>query len=229
MTRLCVAPVARAAEDPVTQPRICRVNPTLGQERQLAAKPTEVRKRVMVVGGGPAGMECALTLVERGHDVTLYEKSGALGGRTKLAAMIKSGGCEEVMHIFDYLTTMIAKSDVKVHLKTEVDEKLIRKEAPDVVVVANSSPYFVPDIPGMNRKNVFTIPMMSKLAQVPLKMFGPDTFGCDRANLFPGTQEGPHLGRWCGGRAVCRVHAQARQRHRAGCGKRMISAVLSPD
>lgn len=174
-----------SCEDPVTQPRICRVNPTLGQERQLAAKPTEVRKRVMVVGGGPAGMECALTLVERGHDVTLYEKSGALGGRTKLAAMIKSGGCEEVMHIFDYLTTMIAKSDVKVHLKTEVDEKLIRKEAPDVVVVANSSPYFVPDIPGMNRKNVFTIPMMSKLAQVPLKMFGPDTLAAMSEKFFP--------------------------------------------
>ena len=140
-------------------------------------------------------MECALTLVERGHDVTLYEKSGALGGRTKRAAMMKSGGCEEVTHIFDYLTTMIAKSDVKVHLKTEVDEKLIRKEAPDVVVVANASPYFVPDIPGMNGKNVFTIPMMSKLAQVPLKMFGPDTLAAIEREVLPGRQEGPHLGR----------------------------------
>lgn len=174
-----------SCEDPVTQPRICRVNPTLGQERQLAAKPAETKKRVMVVGGGPAGMECALTLAERGHDVTIYEKTGALGGRTKLAAMIKSGGCEEVMHIFDYLTTMIEKSDVKVSLKTEVDERLIRKVAPDAVVVANSSPYFISDIPGMNRKNVFTIPMMSKLAQVPMKMFGPDKLASMSEKFFP--------------------------------------------
>ena len=55
-----------SCEDPVTQPRICRVNPTLGQERQLAARPVEKKKRVMVVGGGPAGMECACTLAERG-------------------------------------------------------------------------------------------------------------------------------------------------------------------
>ncbi len=174
-----------SCEDPVTQPRICRVNPMLGQERQLAAKPAEVKKRVMVVGGGPAGMECALTLAERGHDVTIYEKSGALGGRTKLAAMIKSGGCEEVMHIYDYLTTMIGKSNVNVRLKTEVDENLIRKETPDAVVVANSSPYFIPDIPGIDRKNVFTIPMMSKLAQVPLKMFGPDTLASMSEKFFP--------------------------------------------
>ena len=72
-----------SCEDPVTQPRICRVNPTLGQERQLAAKPVAKKKRVMVVGGGPAGMECACTLSERGHEVTLYEKAGALGGRIK--------------------------------------------------------------------------------------------------------------------------------------------------
>lgn len=89
-TRSCVARVARAAKIRVTQPRICRVNPTLGQERQLAAKPVAKKKRVMVVGGGPAGMECACTLSERGHEVTLYEKAGALGGRIKLAAMIKS-------------------------------------------------------------------------------------------------------------------------------------------
>ena len=89
------------------------------------------------------------------------------------------------MHIFDYLTTMIGKSDVKVRLKTEVDERLIRQEAPDAVVVAASSPYYIPDIPGINRKNVFTIPLMSKLAQVPLKMLGPDKLASMSEKFFP--------------------------------------------
>ena len=174
-----------SCEDPVTQPRICRVNPTLGQERQLAAMPAKTKKRVMVVGGGPAGMECAITLKRRGHDVTIYEKTGALGGRTKLAAMIKSGGCEDVMPIYSYLTHMVEKLDIPVKLKTEVDAALIRKAAPDAVVVANSSPYHIPDIPGIDRKNVFTIPQMSKLAQVPLKMFGPEKLASMSEKFFP--------------------------------------------
>lgn len=164
-----------SCEDPVTQPRICRVNPSLGQERQLALTPTDSPKRVMVIGGGPAGMEAALTLDARGHDVTLYEKSGSLGGRTKLAAMIKSGGCENVMPIYDHLTTMIGKSGVKVKLKTNVDAQVVKAEAPDAVVVAASSPYFVPNVPGIDRKNVFTIPQLSKLAKAPLKVLSPDT------------------------------------------------------
>ena len=80
---------------------------------------------------------------------------------------------------------MIENSDVEVRLKTEVDEQLIRQEAPDAVVVATSSPYRIPDIPGIHRKNVFTIPMMSKLAQVPLKMFGPDKLASMSEKFFP--------------------------------------------
>ncbi len=177
-----------SCEDPVTSPRICRVNPALGREKLLEIKPAETKKQVMIIGGGPAGMEAALSLEKRGHDVTLYEREAELGGRIKLASMIKGNKGEDVMPIFDYLTTMIGKSDVKVKTGTAVTLDLIRKEAPDAVVIANSSPYFIPsaeEVPGIDRKNVFTVPGMSKLAKVPMKMFGPEKLAKMSEKVFP--------------------------------------------
>ena len=174
-----------SCEDPVTQPRYCRVNPALGRERKLAITPVKHSKKVMVIGGGPAGMEAALTASKRGHDVTLYEKSGELGGRVKLASMIKGNKGEDVMPIYDYLTTQIAKSDVKVKLKCEVTPELVKKESPDAVIIANASPYFIPDVPGIDSRNVYTIPAMSKLSTVPMKMFGPQKLASMSEKFFP--------------------------------------------
>lgn len=172
-------------EDPVTQPRYCRVNPALGHEREYALTPTDKPKKVMVIGAGPGGMEAALSASKRGHDVTLYDKASDLGGRIKLASMIKGNKGEDVMPIYDWYTTQIGKSNVKVKLKTEVTPELVRKVAPDAVVIANSSPYYIPDVPGINGKNVFTIPGLSKLAAVPLKMFGPEKLSSMSEKVLP--------------------------------------------
>ncbi len=174
-----------SCEDPVTSPRVCRVNPALGRERELELKPVETSKKVMVIGGGTAGMQCALDAAERGFDVTIYEKKGELGGRIKLASMIKGDKDEDVMPLFDYLTTMIEKSNVTVKLKTEVTLDLVKREKPDIVALADSSPYFIPDIEGIDRKNVFTIPAMTKLASIPMKMFGPRKLATMSEKVFP--------------------------------------------
>ena len=174
-----------SCEDPVTQPRYCRVNPALGHEKEFELVPTTNPKKVMVIGGGPAGMQAAIDLDARGHKVTLYDKAGELGGRLKLASMIKGNTIEDVMPLYNYLTTMVAKSGVTVKLKTEVTPDLIRREAPDAIVCAVSSPYYVPDVPGIDRKNVMTIPAMTKLSTVPMKMFGPQKLASMAEKFFP--------------------------------------------
>lgn len=177
-----------SCEDPVTQPRYCRVNPGLGHEKEFALTPAKKVKKVMVIGGGPAGMEAAIDAAMRGHNVTLYEKSPELGGRIKLASMIKGASIEDIMPLYNYLTTMIRKTNVRVVLKTEVTPKLIADTKPDVVISAISSPYYVPteaEVPGIKRKNVFNIPQMTKLSGVPMRMFGPRKLEEMSEKIFP--------------------------------------------
>ena len=64
----------------------CLQNPMVGHEREFALKPAEVKKRVVVIGGGSAGMEAAVIAASRGHEVTLFEKESVLGGQMILAA-----------------------------------------------------------------------------------------------------------------------------------------------
>ncbi len=163
-----------SCEDPVTSPRKCRVNPALGFEREYAIKPAEKKKKIMVVGGGPAGMEAARVAHLRGHDVTLYEKENQLGGRLELAAMIKGVDIENVLPIRDYLTTQIRKLGVKVRLGTPVTRQLVEREKPDAVLIATGGTYTFPDIPGIDGPNVVGVKSLSQKVKLPMKIFGPE-------------------------------------------------------
>ncbi|MFH1350085.1 MAG: FAD-dependent oxidoreductase [Pseudomonadota bacterium] len=133
--------------------RRCAVNAVFGREREFAEViPAPVPKKVMVIGGGPAGMEAARIAAQRGHKVTLYDKGEALGGQLNLASKPQSK--KKVLWLRDYLVTQLKKLDVEVKLGVEVTPELVKQSKPDAVVVATGAEPIIPNIPGIKGKRV---------------------------------------------------------------------------
>ncbi len=132
----------------------CTMNPRFGKEgdESLIIKPTDTKRKVMVIGGGPGGMEAARVSAMRGHDVTLYEKEDKLGGQLNLVAQAPT--LDEWAEVKDYWITQMKKTGVKVELGKEVTADLVKQEKPDSVIVATGPGINVPDVPGADGKNV---------------------------------------------------------------------------
>lgn len=130
----------------------CLCNPVAGHERNRRIEKAPVSKKVMVIGGGAAGMNAALAAAERGHDVTLYEKDDRLGGQLYLAAA--PPGREEFAVFARDLETRVHKSNVKVMLDRTVDAALIEKEKPDHIILATGAGPLVPPVPGVDLPHV---------------------------------------------------------------------------
>lgn len=130
----------------------CSLNPELGREGENLIKPASRKKKVVVVGGGPAGTEAARVAALRGHDVTLYEKYTTLGGMIKLAVVPPHK--EELNNIIDYYTVQMEILPVEVRLNETFSTETVEREQPDAVVLATGAVELMPPITGIARDNV---------------------------------------------------------------------------
>lgn len=116
------------------QPITCVFNPSVGREKESEITPAPVKKKVMVIGGGIAGMEAARVAAARGHQVSLYEKERYLGGQLQIAA--RAPGRQDMAEPVRYYENQFKLLGVDIHLGTEVDAALLHREAPGAVIVA---------------------------------------------------------------------------------------------
>ena len=147
----------------------CAVNPRSVREDYYRCVPTmaAAKKNVVVVGGGPAGMEAALVASSRGHYVTLFEKEDRLGGN--LLAAAGPDFKPDWKRYVDYILRQMAASGVDVRLGQTATPELVMAEAPDEVIVAVGAEPALPDVRGIDRPNVFLAADVMRGAAVPGK------------------------------------------------------------
>lgn len=131
-------------------PLRCAVNADVGYEKDNLLAPADTPRKVVVVGGGPGGMEAARRLTLRGHKVTLLEASGQLGGTARIAAIAYAPNGDFV----EWLKNQLDELGVDVSLDTRASVEVIRQLAPDAVIVATGAIRRAPDIPGKELPHV---------------------------------------------------------------------------
>lgn len=134
----------------------CSVNPRFHNESfvpsQRCIGKTSEKKHVVIIGAGPAGLKAAITASDRGHDVTLIEKSNSLGGLLKVIASEKHK--EEVQRLLTYYRTQIEKRSIRVLLNTEATPKMIKELNPDSILIAMGAKERILPIPGIDNEKV---------------------------------------------------------------------------
>lgn len=152
--RICPACMSCSDQLATNNPITCAINPEAGRESELKIISAPRRKKVLVVGAGPAGMEAARVASLRGHKVVLCEKSDKMGGQLNYAA--KPSHKKEFMGIVDFLETQLRKSAVEIHMGTTVTAEFIQNMKPEAVIIATGAEPAAPFTPGAHKSHVYS-------------------------------------------------------------------------
>ncbi|MDD4995368.1 MAG: FAD-dependent oxidoreductase [Patescibacteria group bacterium] len=132
----------------------CVVNPLFGREREFAVTPAADLKKIMVIGGGPAGMQAAIVAKKRGHGVAIYEQGSELGGALLFAQ--KPPHREGIAWLVKDFIAQIHELGIEENFNTEVTPELVAEVKPDAIIIATGSECALPPIPGVNLPNVMS-------------------------------------------------------------------------
>lgn len=159
----------------------CTVNPIVGKEQYYKIDRAEKPKKVMIIGGGPAGMEAARVAALRGHEVTLYEKENELGGQLRAAS--KPPFKKPLRDLINYLSGQLDKSGVKIEMGKEVTAHLVEYMKPEAVVIATGASPVMPSIPLKTGNIITAVDFLLGKKKVGDKIIvlGASHVGCDTA------------------------------------------------